>query len=542
MEDPGSHDPPRTVTVEPSPPEHVPVGGGADAAEPEPDAPAVSGKRGFPHPLTILTAVLVLVWIATLFIPSGEYQIGEDGRPIPGSFQEIDSPLDGSERVEDLLLSPVNGMYGIRDPETGQVGPFNSGSLFGGAQVFLFILGIGGFMTVVFATGALNLGIAHLAHRFATRGAVLIIGLSLLFGFLGSVMSWSDETLGMYPLLIPLMLALGYDRMVAFAVVWIAPAAGIIGSTVNPFKIGIGSDAADVSLGDGIGLRLVIFVLVMAAMIIYTLRYAAKVKADPSASIVGISADDAELARAGASDDLEPLSTRHKIVVAIVAFTFLLLTFSIIPWGSILHNTVVDPITHETVTEAFTWELGWWLPELTVLFIIMAIVVGAVAGLGEAKTVRAFVRGVVDFTGAAILVVVARGVNVVLNNSKTIDTVLNSMEELVDGTSNVVFVFVLSLVTLPITFLVGAASAGNALVMPLLAPLGDFSGVDRSLIVTIFNAIGAWFGNILPTSALLMAGLGIAKVGFNHYIKFLLPLWLIWLILQLAVFVPAAAL
>jgi uncharacterized ion transporter superfamily protein YfcC len=338
------------------------------------------------------------------------------------------------------------------------------------------------------------------------------------------------------------MLALGYDRMVAFSVVWIAPSAGIIGSTVNPFKIGIGSDAADVSLGEGIGLRLVILVLMMAAMIIYTLRYATKVKANPSASIVGISAADAELARAGASDDLEPLSTRHKIVVALVAFTFLLLTFSIIPWGSILHNTVVDPITHETVTEAFPWELGWWLPELTVLFIIMSIVVGAVAGLGEAKTVRAFVQGVVDFTGAAILVVVARGVNVVLNNSKTIDTVLNSMEGLVEGTNNVGFVFMLSLVTLPITFLVGAASAGNALVMPLLAPLGDFAGIDRSLIVTIFNAIGAWFGNILPSSALLMAGLGIAKVGFNHYIKFLLPLWIIWLVLQLALFVPAAAL
>jgi uncharacterized ion transporter superfamily protein YfcC len=116
------------------------------------------------------------------------------------------------------------------------------------------------------------------------------------------------------------------------------------------------------------------------------------------------------------------------------------------------------------------------------------------------------------------------------------------MEGLVEGTNNVGFVFMLSLVTLPITFLVGAASAGNALVMPLLAPLGDFAGIDRSLIVTIFNAIGAWFGNILPSSALLMAGLGIAKVGFNHYIKFLLPLWIIWLVLQLALFVPAAAL
>lgn len=505
-----------------------------DDVEPE------KSKRSFPHPLTILVVVILAVWVVTLFLPSGQYDIGDDGRPIPSSYHEIDAPLDGSERVEDLLLSPVNGMYGIQDLDTGHVGPFNSGRMFGGVQVFIFILAIGGFMTVVFETGALNLGIARLAHRFADRGALLIIALSLLFGLLGSVMSWSDETLGMYPLLIPLFLALGYDRMVAIGVVWLAPSAGIIGSTVNPFKIGIGSDAADVTIGDGIVLRVFVFALLMAATIIYVLRYARRVQNNPATSIVGISADDAALAAEGHSDEQPELSGRDKAVIGIVAFTFLLLTFSIIPWGSILHNTAVDPYTHETVTEAFPWELGWWLPELAILFVVMAIVVGVVARLGEPATARAFVRGVMDFTGAAILVAVARAVSVILTNSQTIDTVLNSMEGLVEGTSNAGFVIVLSLVTLPIAFLVRAASAGNALVIPLLAPLGDFAGIDRDLIVTIFNAIGSWIGNVLPINALLMAGLGIAKVGFDKYIRFVLPLMGIWLVVQLAVFIPAA--
>lgn len=180
------------------------------------------------------------------------------------------------------------------------------------------------------------------------------------------------------------------------------------------------------------------------------------------------------------------------------------------------------------------------MPELAILFVVMAIVVGVVARLGEPATARAFVRGVMDFTGAAILVAVARAVSVILTNSQTIDTVLNSMEGLVEGTSNAGFVIVLSLVTLPIAFLVRAASAGNALVIPLLAPLGDFAGIDRDLIVTIFNAIGSWIGNVLPINALLMAGLGIAKVGFDKYIRFVLPLMGIWLVVQLAVFIPAA--
>jgi uncharacterized ion transporter superfamily protein YfcC len=171
----------------------------APSAAADQDGPVADEKRrrGFPAPITILVLVLVLVWLATFFIPSGQYQLDETGSPIAGSFQQIEPPLDLEGRMRDLLLAPVNGMYGILDPATGQVGPFNSGIMFGSVQVFLFILAIGGFMTVVFATGALDRGIHHLAYRFRARGPLLIVVLSLLFGVLGSVMAWSDETLGL---------------------------------------------------------------------------------------------------------------------------------------------------------------------------------------------------------------------------------------------------------------------------------------------------------------------------------------------------------
>jgi uncharacterized ion transporter superfamily protein YfcC len=130
------------------------------------EAPGARRKRGFPAPVTILTLVLVIVWVAAFFIPSGQYKLDASGGPILGSFRYVDSPLDFGGRVRDLLLAPVNGMYGIKDPETGLVGPFNKGRMFGSIEVFLFILSIGGFMTVVFATGALDLGIHHLSYRF----------------------------------------------------------------------------------------------------------------------------------------------------------------------------------------------------------------------------------------------------------------------------------------------------------------------------------------------------------------------------------------
>ncbi len=499
-----------------------------------PRAPDDKQKRSFPSALTIIIWVIFGVWLLALFIPSGEYQLDESGAPIPGSFEEIESPLTFGESVRELFLSPVNGLLGIQDPESGQVGPFNVGFMFGSAQVFMFILAIGGFMTVVFKTGALDNGIAHLAHRFKTRGPLLIIVLSVLFGILGSVMSWSDETLGFYALMIPLFLALGYDRMVGVAVVTVAPFVGSIGATVNPFRIGIGSDAAGVSMGDGLGLRLLMLVLVMAATIIYTLRYAEKVKTSPELSLVPHDPEDSELVREAARDDLDPLTGRHKLVIGLLTFTFLLMIFSIVPWGAILNNTLADPITHETISAPFAWELGWWLPELAALFMVMALVIGVAARLGEAATSKAFIQGVIDFTGPAILVVFARAVSVVLTNTKTIDTVLSAMEGFVGGTSNVVFILLLSLISVPLGFLVGSGSAGMALVMPILAPLGDFAGVDRTLVVTTYNAIGGLLLLVIPTNALLVAGLGLGRVSFGKYFKFILPLVGILLVVILA--------
>ena len=521
---------PTHETADPVPPDSA--SGGAAGAEPK--------KSRFPTPLGLLIMISIGVWLLALAIPSGEFDVDDTGRPIPGSFQEIDSPFTFGESVTDLVLAPVNGFYGIQDPETGQVGPFNSGFLFGSAQVIVFILMIGGFMTVVFKTGALDAGIGKLAHRFRTRGPALIIILSLLFGLLGSFISWSDETLGFYALMITLFLALGYDRIVVVSVVTVAPFVGSIGATINPFRIGIGSDAAGVSIGDGLGLRIVLFVLTIAATVAYTLRYAKRVQASPDLALVPHDPADDELVEA-AKGETPDLTRVQSIVIGLVVFTFVLLVFSIVPWGSILHNTVVDPVTHETVTEAFSWELGWWLPELSAMFLVMAIIVGFVGGLGEKDTANAFIRGVVDFTGPAILVAFARGVSVILTNTKTIDTVLDAMEGLVGGRSSIAFVLILAVVSIPLAFLVGSGSAGMALVMPILAPLGDFAGVDRSLVVTTYNSIGAILLLVLPTNVLLVAGLALARVPIGIYYRFILPLVGILTIITLAVLLLGVA-
>jgi len=412
--------------------------------------------------------------------------------------------------------------------------------LFGSVEVFLFILSIGGFMTVVFATGALDLGIHHLSHRFRERGSLLIVILSALFAVLGSIKGWSDETLGLYALMVPLMIALGYDRIVTVAVVTVAPFVGALGSTINPFVIGIGSSKAGVTIASGMGLRLLLFVLTMLAMILYTLWYAMRVKADPSKSVCGISAEDAALAAVDASAPA-PLTATATIIIGMVFATFALLAFSIVPWGTLLNNAAIDPYTEKTISSPLWWELGWWLPELSALFFIMAIVVGIVGRLGEEATANAFIKGIIDFTGPAFLVTLARSVSVVMTNTKTIDTVLHAMEGLVADASSTLFVTLMFVASLPLSFLVGGGAAGTALTMPVLAPLGDFAGVDRALVITTWAAAAGWLRLILPINAILIAGLALAKVGFDQYVRFVAPLMGILLVIIFAVLLVGAS-
>jgi uncharacterized ion transporter superfamily protein YfcC len=282
------------------------------------------------------------------------------------------------------------------------------------------------------------------------------------------------------------------------------------------------------------GLRLVLLVLTLAATILYTLWYAGRVKVDPSKSLCGFSDEDTALAKVDATAP-QPFGTTDMIVIGLLFFTFALLAFAIVPWGALLDNAAVDPYTEKTINSPVWWELGWWLPELSALFFVMAIVVGIVGRLGEQATARAFIKGVIDFTGPAFLVALARSVSVIMTNTKTIDTVLHAMEGLVTGASTVTFILLIFAGSLPLSFLVGGGAAGTALTMPVLAPLGDFAGVDRALVITTWAAAAGWLRLIVPVDAILIAGLALAIVSFDHYVRFIAPLMGILLVVIIAV-------
>ncbi|MEV5675957.1 YfcC family protein [Streptomyces sp. NPDC052179] len=486
------------------------------------EKPPAGKKFVFPSALTILALVTLAVWALAFLIPSGAYDRDKDGAPVQGTYHRVPSDQSFVDRLNDLFLSPVNGLYGVQDERTGRVGPDLAGELYGSAGVFLFVLAIGAFITMVFATGALDRGIGRLAHRLRDRGALLIAGVMLVFALLGTVEGFAEETLGFYGLIVPLMLALGYDRMVATGTIILGAGIGVLCSTVNPFATGVASSAADISLGDGIVLRAIMWVVLTAVTIAYVIRYARRVRKDPGRSLSGFRRGDRDhtAADAGEPPDLTPL---HKTVLVLVALVFTFMIFSVVPWSS--------AVTGDADATAYGFELGWSFPELAALFLVAAVIIGAVARFGEQKVSATIIQGAADFISPALVIVLARGVTVIMNNSQITDTVLHSIEGLVSGTSSAVFAVFVFIVNLPLAFLIPSTSGHATLAMPILAPLADFAGVSRAVVVTAWQSASGWMNLWVPTTAVTIGGVALAKVGYDKYLRFVWPLLAILFVL-----------
>jgi uncharacterized ion transporter superfamily protein YfcC len=214
--------------------------------------------------------------------------------------------------------------------------------------------------------------------------------------------------------------------------------------------------------------------------------------------------------------DVPMLSRRQVVVLVLFMLTFLVMIYGFIPWNDIWDETFGSNFPLPTFAD-------FYFPEAATLFIVMAVVIGLIARLGEEGTVTTIVAGASDFLGAGLIIVVARGITVVMKNAYMTDTILHKMESAVSGTSSGAFAVIAFVVNIPIAFLVPSSSGHAALVMPILAPLADFAGVSRSIAVTCFQTASGLVNIVTPTSAVIMGGLALSKVGYDRYLKFVWP-------------------
>jgi uncharacterized ion transporter superfamily protein YfcC len=363
------------------------------------------------------------------------------------------------------------------------------------------VLIIGGFIGVVTATGAIDAGIRRAMVRLKGREMWMIPILMALFALGGTTYGMAEETLAFYGLLIPVMIAAGYDALVAVAVILLGAGIGVLGSTINAFSTVIASDAAGISFADGLWLRLVILALTWAAAVAWVMRYAARVKADPSRSLVH-DLKEANEAHFGAGVSDEGFTGLHQIVLILFAATF-----AVMIWGVSVG--------------------GWWMAQMSGLFLFAAIVIGIVGRLGEPRLVEAFLAGARDLLGVALIIGLARGIVVVMDAGQITDTILHSAEVTVADLPGAAFISKIYLVELGLSFFVPSTSGLAVLSMPILAPVADFAEVPRSLVVTAFATASGWVNLITPTSAVVMGGLAIGRVPYQRWLRFVWPLLLV---------------
>jgi uncharacterized ion transporter superfamily protein YfcC len=481
--------------------------GSSPAASPE----AESGQRKFTFPsaYTILFLLLIVMAVLTWIIPAGRYDLNADGAPIPGTYHNV--PQNPQKIFSGTLLAPITGTYGIQSAD-GDVSPYNTGTLYGAINVALFVLVIGGFLGLTMKTGAIDAGIASLVRGLGTRGNLLIPILMGVFMLGGTSYGMAEESLAFYVLIIAAMIALQYDAVTGVAVILLGAGIGVLASTINPFATGIASQFAGVSLADGLVGRLVMLVLGGAIGMWYVMRYAARVKADPSKSLVYQMKEDNEqhfLKRQGA-EEMPEMTGQRKVILILFGLAFLIMIVSVIPWSDLGITRIATRF--------------WWFPELTALFLFFAIVIGIVGRMSEQELVNGFIDGARDLLGVALVVGLARGVSVVMNNGLIIDTVLHWAEQLVSGMGGVAFINTVAAMYLPLSFLIPSSSGLATVSMPIMAPLADFAGVPRPLVVTAYQSANGLINLVTPTFAVVAGGLALGRVPLNTWWKFAMPL------------------
>ena len=459
-----------------------------------------------PSAYTILFALIVLMALATWIVPAGVYDLDKDGSPIPGTYHGVDS--HPARILVDSLTAPINGLYGIENGK-GNINYYNNGYLFGAIDVALFIIVIGGFLGVTMRTGAIQNGIGRLVQRLRGRERWMIPILMTVFALGGTTYGMAEESLAFYSLIVAVMIAAGYDAMTGAAVVMLGCGIGVFGSTINPFATGIASGFADVSISDGIVLRLAMLIIGLIIGIFFVLRYADRVKADPSRSVVAhLREENEKYFSAGAGGDDAVLTGRHKLILVVFGLAFVVMMYGVIPWEDL---NIPLPT------------LWWWFPEMTASFILFTVIIGLIGGLSEENLTGSFVDGARDLLGVALIIGIARGITVVMNNGQITDTVLNWAEQALGDVGQAGFAIVMFALFLPLSFLIPSSSGLATVAMPIMSPLASFAGVPADLVVTAFQSASGIMNLFIPTSAVVMGGLAIARVPYGTYLRWIWP-------------------
>lgn len=452
-----------------------------------------------PHVYAIIFALMVIFAVLTWIVPSGSYQRQEvNGREVTvaGTYEqsektyideETGDEVDLRQGVFDVLQAPTRGIQEA-------------------IEVVAFILIVGGSFQVITKTGAITSGMGRVVRRFKNKDILIIPIAMVLFALGGTSFGMAEDTLPFFAIFMPIMMAMGFDSMTAFMVVFVGARTGYIASTINPFNVLIAQGILGIQGNPQLWLRMIAWVVLTAVAITWVVLYARRVKKNPESSITFEDdiAKKVEFAADESALDAEFTGRQKGVLAVFIAGMCLII------WG--------------LVTQ------GWYMNEISAVFLAMGLLAGVIAGFSQDVIAQEFVAGIADFAFSAIVVGLARGILVIASDGMIIDTILNALATGLGGIPAVLFTTLLYAVENLLAILVPSSSGLAALTAPIFGPLTELMGLNPEAAVWALSMGSATMSLICPTSAILVAGLGVCKIKLGQWWK---TVWKFFLVVSL---------
>ena len=432
-----------------------------------------------PGTYTIIFAMILLSALLTWFVPGGEYVKGEEGTL---SYRDVESVPQ--------LFGVFTALYHGFVKQSG---------------IIIFILIVGGSFWLLNSTGAISVGIGRFIRSVGRYHKVVLVAITLLFSLAGAIFGMSEETIPFVGIVVPLVVSMGYDAFLGMLIVYVAANVGFSSAFLNPFTVGIAQEMAELPLFSGMEYRLICWALLTLLLILYVLFYAKSIyKAPQTAAEQQIfaapqpTATSQPIAAPQAPAEPQPcpqrMSAAQKIILLILFATIVLLVVGVTLWG-------------------------WYMAEISGLFLAMGIVSGIVAGYDSGRISSEMIAGAKDILSSALVVGLASGIIVILQEGRIIDSILNSLQAALNNAGGEWSLSAMYGIQALINTIIPSATAKAAITIPIMAPFSDMVGVSRQAMVLAFQFGDGFTNMITPTSGVLIASLSMARISYSDWVR-----------------------
>lgn len=487
-------------------------------------------KFKLPTAYTIVTIALIITAILSYFVPQSVVDPETGEIVFDATFNAEGEIVEGNGKqpfgLWDIIIAPIKG--------------FQSG-----ANVGIGILMAGGFLGVLNYTGALEAGIGALLNKF--KGSFLIAIMTFVFALLGTSFGFWEEIVAFSVVIVPTFILAGYDAILGLGVLFIGASIGNMSSLVNPFATGAAVSAIgnpDLSIGSGIILRFIIFIVLYIIGTLYLIRYAKSVKNDPSKSIIS----DIKGTNILGTDTntLPELTKQRKASVFVFIAIIVLMIIGFIPWEELTGQRGFDivnapirglakiPILGTLLGASHISLFGtWYFDEFAFLFFAGSILLLFINKLEEKEFINVFIDGIKDLLGVVLILAISRGIAIIMGNSQE-GMSITFIYWISSALSNVP-IWIFGVIAMGAYVLIGiflqSTSGVAGITMPILGAVAaalfmntDLGSAGGQIILISAFTCGVNFVTSLYPSATVMGSIDLAEVPYDRYLKFMVPI------------------